>query len=81
MTTTPDFKAALEAFERHSPSILHNMHGETIRTALLIADKVMGEPSEAMIKAGWDIGRSRAMVPPEGYFKAMRDQLLEEINQ
>lgn len=53
---------------------------ETIRRAMLIADKLMQDPSEAMIEAA----RNREEIGVPIYaevFKAMRDQLLREVEK
>lgn len=75
-----------------------NKFGKVIRRALLIADKVMGEPTDEMTSKGmavnkksmqramdfWDQTGSTAFMMKNLYnandtFKAMRDQLLAEI--
>ena len=94
--TTHDFKTTLDLLEiaskpkwgRHRDlredrllSWLEN-NQETIRTAMLIAEKVMGEPTDEMALAGNDeydygIGIENCKT----VFKAMRDEMLKEIGQ
>jgi hypothetical protein len=78
---TTEYKAALDAFDDKNTTeedIFAN-HEQTIRRALLIADRLMQEPSDGMIGIGIDADDART-----GYqtcrhiFKAMRDQLIKE---
>lgn len=91
---TSDFKDAFDALSKilawadvgqNSPGVRSvdidvNEAGKTIRRALLIADKVCGEPSDAVVEAGnltldgWDNELLDA-------FKAMRDEMLREIDE
>lgn len=84
-----EFKDALDVIDKLDPfedglkiygEVQFN-HTKTIRRALLIADRLMGEPSNEMVNAGiaavyTELGvRYCAM----DTFKAMRDQMLKEI--
>lgn len=56
-------------------------HERTILLALRIADRLMGEPSEAMVAHGQEYAYHEMKQHALGCFKAMRDQLLREIEQ
>lgn len=75
-----EFSKALSDEAFPSDEWLHRNH-ETIRRALRIADKLMQEPSEAMQVAAvgndWASGKLVAIAT----FRAMRDQMLKEIEQ
>jgi hypothetical protein len=82
-----DFKQALdELFDangRHKychPTFMFEAYAsnaETIRAALLIADRLMQEPSEGMIREGGE--QDMLCEYPADIFKAMRDQMLREV--
>ena len=64
-----------ETFQLDSKTIL------TIRRALLIADRLKQEPSEAMVIEGEaENEESWSLKTAEMVFKAMRDQLIREID-
>ena len=51
----------------------------TIRRALLIADKLMDEPSDGMYASGRDEAEASGRVI--AVFKSMRDQMLREVGE
>lgn len=82
MTNSHDFKAAREGFDilckMQSDLELPRLYKDaekTIRFALQLAEKVCGEPSEAMLDAlcGWKEKRNS--------YYALREQILKEIEQ
>jgi hypothetical protein len=91
---THDFKAALSWVDcvDHAP-YCGFAHGEgciykcekekdTIKRALLIADALMGEPTEAMETVGQKAipaGHGQAWLYAKDCFKAIRDKILEGI--
>ena len=64
-----------------SELVVSNNSLETIRRALMIADKLMQEPSDRMDTAGEFFYWPEGEVCPTNIFKAMRDQLLIEVDQ
>jgi hypothetical protein len=56
-------------------------HFNEIQKALRIADRLMGEPSDAMIAHGQEYAYHEMKQHAEGCFRVMRDQLLKEIEQ
>jgi hypothetical protein len=83
--TTPDFKAALERLSawphlnQEEAYYLLKYHHNTIRTALLVADKVVQEPSDSLAVEPFDNKSRLKAVERKRVFKTMRDQLLKEI--
>lgn len=83
MTPQPhDFKAALEA-QTETPFGTHRSGGldiqrinETIRFALRLAERVCGEPSEGMMKAGLDKWSNL-----RDMYEAMISQAIAEIGE
>lgn len=70
--------------DRHPDDFITVGELQTIRTALLIADKLMQEPSESMIRAGISAFNAEPAGNDEtpevtAEWCAMRDQLLKEI--
>lgn len=77
---THDYKAAeleLEAIVAHD-AITHES-AKAIRHALLVADKLMQEPSIPMTGAGLRMMFEEGLGHVNFTYKAMRDQLLKKI--
>lgn len=81
---THDYKAALECYNSGfdgDPDFLEFAHGKTIRHALLIADRVMGEPSEGALAKGTislnSFGRTSNGLC--NAWRVMRDELIKEV--
>lgn len=75
--TKHDYKAALKCFDEGfegDPDFLKFAHGEAIRHALKVADKLMQEPSEGIFEAGWN-----AFGEVDKKWISMRDQMLKEV--
>jgi len=76
---TTEYKAALEAINNHTngrhATMLDDDVIETIRRALLIADRLMQEPSDGMVEAGKDYFDQKRDLSG---WEAMRDQLIKE---
>lgn len=77
---TTEYKKALDAFG-YRPEYVRD-YDKTIRRALLIADRLMQEPSNAMIQAAigtiWST-HGGLIGGVAGDFKAMVNKMLEEI--
>lgn len=87
MTNQNEFKEALNIIDAKSEYRWNDIgdfakHHETIRRALLIADRLMQEPSNAMIQAAigtiWST-HGGLIGGVAGDFKAMVNKMLEEI--
>ena len=81
-----EFREALELVEEgyialtSTGSTTNNKRiSKTIRKALRIADKLMQEPSEGMLKKAIIPKGTYCEFPNTKRFKAMRDQMLKEI--
>ena len=93
--TTHDFKAALTDYTAYRECTYDGNgfdfiqeHGRAIKAALLIAEKVMAEPSEAMLEKHevaliecFPAERGAYLTNAAEVFKAMRDEMLKEIGQ
>lgn len=71
-----DYKAALREWET-APK--HWPHFDTIRHALLLADKVTGEPSKEMKQAGNDASGQPVWVDVEYIIQAVIQQAEREV--
>ncbi len=78
-----EFKDALKVLNNSIEYLSNGQHedvikwSQTLRRSLLIADKLMQEPSPKMHVLGRDLRDNNA--PTNEIFKAMRDQLLREV--
>lgn len=79
--TQHDYKAALDTIDIHcfTAGLWVVKHKQAILHALRIADKLMEEPSEGMNLAGVDAWE-KSPLAVVAQFKAMRDQMLKEID-
>lgn len=86
-----EYKDALDRFEyadyqSESPcwvdakKLLGNSTYDTIRRALRIAHELMQEPSEEMTKKAIESYNQNGKFALVSHYKAMRDQLLKEVN-